>query len=82
MIFNKSGRLMKEKLTYGWKELTVVPSFTYLGVDITISGSFALGTKELNNKARKAMFSLYKTIMQFQLPYSETIRLFNNTFIR
>ena len=80
MIFNKSGRLMKEKLTYGGKELTVVPSFTYLGIDITSSGSFALGTKELNNKARKAMFSLYKTIMQFQLPYSETIRLFN-TFI-
>ena len=77
MIFNKTGKLMTERLTYGLDELKVVHSFTYLGVDITSSGSFSLGIKELNNKARKAIFSLYRTIMQFEVPYTEAIKLFH-----
>ena len=35
------------------------------------------GAKQLNIKARKAMYSLYKTIIQFQLPFAETVRLFH-----
>ena len=77
MIFNKAGKRLKEQITYDGKELDIVHSFTYLGIDITSSGSFAAGIRELTNKARKAMFSLYKPIIQFQLPFTKIMKLFH-----
>ena len=80
MIFNKSGKLTKEHLTIDGNKLEVVQTFTYLGIDITASGSFTSAINELASKAKKAMIPIYKTIMQFQLPFLKTIQLFQ-TFI-
>ena len=77
MIFNRAGRLLKEKLSYNEKELKVVQSFPYLGIDISASGSLTAGAKHLRIKARKAMYSLFKTILQFQLSFSNTVKLFH-----
>ena len=76
MIFNKSGRQTKEHFMINEKELEVVRSFTYLGIDISTSGSFTLGIKELTAKAKKAMMPLYKTVMQFQMPFRQSLKLF------
>ena len=64
MIFNKSGRKSKEQLYMEGNELENVQTFTYLGIDISASGSFTHAIKELSSKAKKAMIPLYKTIIQ------------------
>ena len=38
MIFNKSGRLIKDHFTINGNKLEVVPSYTYLGIDIPTNG--------------------------------------------
>ena len=76
IIFNKPGRRYKEVFTLDGTKLEVVQSYTYLGVEMTASGSFSLAIKELNNKARKAMIPLYKAISQFKIPFTRGINLF------
>ena len=80
MIFNKSGRKSKEQLYMEGNELENVQTFTYLGIDISASGSFTHAIKELSSKAKKAMIPLYKTVIQFQMPFNKSLRLFQ-TFI-
>ena len=67
---------MKEKFTVDAKELEVVPSYTYLEIDIPTNGSFNLGMAQMNSKAKKAMMSLYTTIMQFNIPFQKAMKLF------
>ena len=78
MIFNKSGRLEKQQFQINSYELEVVQKFTYLGIDITVSGSFTPAIKELSSKAKKAMMPLYKTIMQFKMPFTKSLKTFQN----
>ena len=59
MIFNKSGKLIKDHFSVDGKELEVVPSYTYLGIDIPTSGSFNPGMAQMGSKAKKAMMPLY-----------------------
>ena len=80
MIFNKCGRRIKEKFKVDGNELEVVMTYTYLGVEMSVSGSFTTAIKVLAEKARKAMMPLYRTIMQFQIPFKNALRLFH-TFI-
>ena len=44
------------------------------------NGSFATAIKTLTDKAKKAMMPLYKTMIQFQMPFHKCKQLFN-TFI-
>ena len=44
------------------------------------SGSFTSSIQELINKAKKAMIPLYKTIMQFKIPFRNALNLFK-TFV-
>ena len=76
MIFNKTGRTIKKHLMVNQVPLEVVQSFTYLGVDIKASGSFTSAIQNLNSKAKKAMVQLYRMITQFQMPFSQSIKLF------
>ena len=76
MIFNTSGKLLKDELTIKGQKLDVVSKYTYLGVDIPASGSFRTSVAELTSKAKKAMMPLFTTIMKFNLPYRTALRLF------
>ena len=76
MIFNKSGKLLKDKLSINGQDLDIVHKYTYLGVDIPASGSFSTSVAELTSKAKKAMMPLFTTIMKFNIPYRTAIRLF------
>ena len=80
MVFNKAGRKSKLNFLYKDQKLEVVSSFTYLGVEIMTNGSLRTAIKTLTDKAKKAMMALYKTIIQFQMPYQKCRQLFN-TFI-
>ena len=76
MVFNRAGRKSKIQLTYDGQILSTVQSFTYLGVDISASGSFSSGIRSLITKAKKAMAPLFRTIVQFGLPFHQNLRLF------
>ena len=76
MIFNKSGKLLPDRFTIDGKSLEIVPSYTYLGIDIPTNGSFNPGMAQMNNKAKKAMMPLYTTIMQFNIPFHKALKLF------
>ena len=76
MVFNKGGKLMKGDYSINGKQLEVVPSYTYLGIDIPTNGSFNPGKAQMNSKAKKAMMPLYTTIMQFNLPFRKALKLF------
>ena len=79
IIFNKSGRkLTGSKFTFQNRPMEVVNKYCYLGIDLYPSGSFRTSIVNLMNKARKAMFPLFSTIAQFQLPCSNGINLFNS----
>ena len=80
MVFNKAGRKSKDKFLYKNQKLEVVNTFTYLGIEIMTNGSFATAIKTLTDKAKKAMMPLYKTMIQFQMPFHKCKQLFN-TFI-
>ena len=77
MVFSNVGRKTTEKFTYENRDLETVQSFTYLGIDITAKGSFTSGVKTLVAKAKKAMIPLFRTIVQFGLPFSNIIKLFS-----
>ena len=77
MIFNKAGRLIKQPFTINGEKIEVVQSFTYLGVDISASGTFSPAIKELCSKAKKAMIPLFRAIMQFKIPFKLSLKLFH-----
>ena len=77
MIFNKAGRRIQQPFTINGENMEVVQSFTYLGVDITASGTFSPAIKELCSKAKKAMMPLFRVILQFQMPFKQSLQLFH-----
>lgn len=79
IIFNKSGRKLTDyKFIFNDNPMEVVNSYCYLGIDIFPSGSFRTSIVNLMDKAQKAMFPLFSTVAQFQLPCSNGINLFNS----
>ena len=60
VIFNPSGRkLCTHKFYFDGREMEVVKSYTYLGLELLSSGSFWLAKASLMDKARKAMLPLF-----------------------
>ena len=57
MIFNKSGRLVKEKFTLGDDLLENVNSYTYLGLEFVPSGSFKPAMETVCKKHQKLCLS-------------------------
>ena len=58
MIFNKSGRQLKENflLTYEGREIPSAKSYCYLGITFSLSGSFKEAQKILRQKRPKGIF--------------------------
>ena len=54
LVFNKAGRLSKEKFYFDAHELECVQHYRYLGVHFSASGSFSHGIDEIYQKASKA----------------------------
>ena len=73
VIFDRSGRISGQNVTFHSKPLDLVKSYCYLGIDMSCSGSFQLSRTNLIDKAQKALCPLLSTIAQFKLPCSKTI---------
>ena len=62
IIFNKTGKLIKSvKFTMRGQEMETVREYKYLGVVFDISGSVTKITKNLRERAMKAIFKIRKT---------------------
>ena len=77
MIFNKTGRSIKEEFKVNNQKLETVKSFCYLGYDFNTSGSLTNTINILADKALKAMRPIQNAIARFCLPAKLSIRLFN-----
>ena len=77
MIFNKTGKLIKRAFNIGGEYLESVQTFSYLGYEISASGSNSFAIKNLHDKASKAIQAIFKTIARFNIPVKTSIRLFD-----
>ena len=68
MVFNPSGRKLNyDKFVIQGTKLESVTSYCYLGIDVSLTGSFRYAKNILSEKAHKAMFPLFYVITQFNL---------------
>ena len=81
MVFNTSGRIDKELFSINGTMLEPVKKYTYLGIDITASGSFQTAIDSFRTKGRKAMIPLLKTVINFNISLTESLKLFQ-TLVR
>ncbi len=60
MVFNSSGRLLKESenFFYGDTPLKSVREYTYLGIAFTLTGSMKTAQTKLRQKGLRSYFSL------------------------
>ena len=64
LVFNKSGRLLKESfgLKYGDLDIPTDKTYCYLGITVTLSGSLAKTMDVLRMKGLRALFALKSLI--------------------
>ena len=68
MIFNKSGRVLKNiKFNYGDVMLQITDQYCYLGIIFVPSGSFAKALERLKEKASKAYFKIRENLFSSTL---------------
>ena len=66
IVFRKGGQLPRNlKFYYDGLELSIVGSFSYLGVVFTPGGSFSLAQNALSGQAQKAVFRLNSYLYKF-----------------
>ena len=66
MVFRKGGQLPRTlKFYYDGSDLSIVSSFSYLGVVFTPGGSFSLAQDMLSGQAQKSIFRLNSYLYKF-----------------
>ena len=83
IVFKKGGGTVGTDLWYfKGKTLETVSAFKYLGYWVSKSGSFALGTQEIVNSARRALFVLKKQFAKNpEMPPSMQLYLFRSVVL-
>ena len=83
LIFNKSGRTLKEStgFTYGTTEVPSDNKYCYLGITLTLSGSLTLAMEELKKKGLRAYFSLKNLVDINELSVNSILKLFDALII-
>jgi exonuclease III len=77
MIFNKSGRVLKNfKFNYGDVSLQLTDEYCYLGIIFVPSGSFSKALERLKDKASKAYFKIRDNL--FNSTFSCSMKLFDS----
>lgn len=77
IIFNKNGRLFRDKFLYGNRIIECVKTYKYLGLEFDNTGSFNLAKQNLRQKAMKASFKLKQIIDANSLSPKISMSLFN-----
>ena len=78
MIFNKAGRLIRDKFYYKDNELENVKSYKYLGFIVTPSGEITSGLKDLRDRALKSFMKIKHAMGSlFNRDIATTLKLFD-----
>ena len=77
MIFNITGKYIKEEFNINNKTLEPVNAFCYLGFELKSSGTVKHAMNTLHGKAKKALRPLLCAIARFNIPVKTSIRLFH-----
>ncbi len=78
MIFNKSGKVLrKNKLTVDKVQIKIKKEMKYLGFMLDCNGNFYTAIEDLANKAKRALYSIYKLSTLNTLSISNMISTFN-----
>ena len=78
MIFRNGGRLREnEHWTYDDNDLEIVDEFNYLGMLFFYTGKFARTQKHLAEQGRKALFSIYSKIKEFDFNFETMLSIFD-----
>ena len=83
MVFNKSGRLLKDSkgFRYGNTSLPTVKEYCYLGILFTLSGSMVNAQKKLTQKGIRCYFSLKSIINLSSLTKTVIFKLFDSLIL-
>ena len=79
LIFNKTGRHLKDNFHFDGNTLESVQTYRYLGVTFTPSGLFYQSKIDLFQKALKASFKLQKNLSSSNPSFKTMIHLFDHT---
>jgi hypothetical protein len=77
LVFNKSGKRCTDHFHIGNTSVNCCTQYTYLGVDITSSGTYTAAKTSLSKKGLKALFALRKTINGLDLQPHVGLQLFD-----
>lgn len=78
IIFNRTGRLLRDHFVVGGNPIECVKTYKYLGLIFCNSGSFNMAISNLKVKAMKASFKLKKIIDANHLSPKVAMSLFNS----
>ena len=79
LIFNKSGRHIKEPFYFNNELIESVNKYTYLGVIFQSSGLFNYAKEELYNKSLKASYKLSRCLSGSAASIKANLHLFDHT---
>ena len=79
MVFNRSGRLLRESKSFNYGEIPISPAreYTYLGIVFTLTGSFKIAQANLRQRALRGYFSLKRMINLNHIKKSIIFKLFD-----
>ena len=80
MIFNSSGKILKEGKTLKYGDIIIksTSEYTYLGITITLTGTYNLAVANLRQKALRGYFGLRNIIDWRYLRRSSMIKLLDS----
>ena len=79
MIFNNTSRLVPINLKYNNNEIENVRSYSYLGINFSISGSFTEAKHDLYKRGLKACFKLKKCFEHNKPKIKTILHVFDHT---
>ena len=79
MIFNKTGKYLRENFLFKNKYLECANRYKYLGITLTPSGSFQEAKHDLYRKALKALFKLKADYVSLGPSIRSSLHIFDHT---
>ena len=77
LCFNKSGRGLKQTFNIGDTNLSNVQRYTYLGIELSASGSFKPAQEAVAKKAMRALFKLKNLLYDSSISVLTSLKLFD-----
>jgi hypothetical protein len=77
LVFNRTGKIIKTKVTYNNTVLENVQIYKYLGIQFHASGKFEIARQDLVDRSLKAMFKLTSTFKNIQPSFITSMHLFD-----